>query len=211
MKEIKDLPPGIEIYSNIISYPEAEFLIDNLESSINSDSECEISWGIPQLHSPDITCLRGDKAVALSDHAFKNINCDCGIKQIESMLGKVMLKCLEKYATKYGIGFTFDEGFVAIKQEEEHIPETGIDDNPFVNRILSMHFPLNPNSSKEYLKFPNIDYSISLSSPSIIMFPSNFLFAYQKPYQEGLYEIENFFNDNPSQEYYEQVFGEQER
>ena len=122
-----------------------------------------------------------------------------------------MLKCLEKYATKYGIGFTFDEGFVAIKQEEEHIPETGIDDNPFVNRILSMHFPLNPNSSKEYLKFPNIDYSISLSSPSIIMFPSNFLFAYQKPYQEGLYEIENFFNDNPSQEYYEQVFGEQER
>lgn len=210
MKEIKDLPPGIEVYSNIISYPEADFLIDNLESSINSDNDCNVEWGIPQLHSPDITCLRGDQAIALSDHAFRNVDCDCGIKQIESMLGKVMLKCLEKYATKYGIGFTFDEGFVAVKQSEGHISETGVDDNPFVNRVLSMHFPLNPDASKEYLKFPNIDYSLSLSSPSIVMFPSNFLFAYEKPYQEGLYEIENFFNDNPSQEYYEQVFGEQE-
>lgn len=209
MKEIENLPRGIEVYSNIISFPEADYFIDSLESAINSNSKCSVEWGTPTLHSPDITCLRGDQAITLSDHAFKNTECDCGIKSLESMLGKVMLKCLEKYSLKYGVGFTYDEGFIAIRQHEKsHISETGIDDNPFVNRTLSMHFPLNPNPSIEYIKFKNIDYSLSLSSPSIVLFPSNFLFAYEKPFQEGLYEIQNFFNDNPSQEYFEQVFGE---
>lgn len=208
MKEIVNLPHGIEVYSGIISNGEAEFLIDKVESAINSKNKCDVHWGTPTLHSPDITCLRKNLAVNLSEHSFMNTSCNCGIKEIESTLGKAMLKCLDKYTKKYSIGLTQDEGFLIVKQGEDHTVDTGIDDNPFVNRVLSMHFPLNLEGGREYIKFNNIDYSISLSLPSIILFPSNFLFAYSKSKNDGLYEIQNFFNDNPSQEYFEQVFSE---
>lgn len=205
-----NLPNGVEVYSNIISNSEADYLIDIIDGSRNKKDTCDIEWGIPELHSPDISCLRNNKAISMSHHAFLNNECSCGIRQAESLVGKLMLKCLEKYVEKYGVGFTQDEGFTVINRGDDHVEDVGVDDNPFVNRILSLHFPLNPSPSKEYLHFPLLDYGITLSSPSIVMFPSNFIFRYSKPRQDDMYEIINFFNDNPDQEFYENVFGNKE-
>lgn len=208
MKEIDNLPHGIEIYSGIISADEAEYFIDTIEAATYSSGKCDAKWGTPQLHSPDISCLRRNLAINLSQHSFQNTECDCGIRQVESALGKIMLKCLEKYTNKYSVSFTQDEGFLIVKRGEKHVDKVGVDDNPFVNRVLSMHMPLNVEKGREYIKFPNIDYSISLSYPSLIFFPSNFLFSYSKNNYDDLYEVQNFFNDNPSQEYFEQAFNQ---
>lgn len=208
MKEVNNLPIGIEVYSGIMSSDEAELIIDQIESAVNSNNKCDVHWGTPTLHSPDVTCLRRGEAINLSEHSFQNANCNCGIREIEIKLGKIMIKCLEKYSDKYSVGITQDEGFIIVRQTDEHISEYGVDDNPFVNRLLSLHFPLNLIPGSKYIEFKNLDYSLSLSYPSIIIFPSNFLFSYSKEKQDGLYEIQNFFNNNPSQEYFEKVFSE---
>lgn len=210
MKQIDNLPPGVEIFSNVLSFSEAEFLIDKIESATKSNKGCEVSWGTPQMHSPDISCLRRNDSIALSEHSFLNSSCSCGIREVDASLGKIMLKCLEKYVSKYDLGLTQDEGFFCVKYGDNHVDLGVVDDNPFVNRVVSMHFPLNIDSSQEYIKFKNLGFTTNLSSPSIVMFPSTFLFTYEKPYHEGLYEIQNFFNNNPSQEFFEQVFGKDE-
>jgi len=210
MKQIDNLPPGIEIFSNVFSFSEAEFIIDKIESATNNKKNCDISWGIPKMHSPDISSLRRNEAVAISEHSFLNSSCSCGIREVDASLGKIMLKCLEKYVAKYDIGITQDEGFFCVKHGSNHVEFGVVDDNPFVNRIISMHFPLNIDASSEYIKFKNLNFTATLSSPSVIMFPSTFLFSYEKPYHEGLYEIQNFFNNNPSQEFFESVFGNTE-
>lgn len=208
MDQISNLPLGVEIYTKIMSPLEAEYLIDKIENSINFSDECNCSWGEPSLHSPDITCLRRNLAINLSNHAFLNTKCVCGIREIDAMLGKIMLKCLKKYTDKYPIGFTQDEGMIVVKQGDNHMDVEGVDDNPFVNRVLSMHMPLNIDSSIEYINFPVLDFSISVSSPSIILFPSNFIYAYSKINNPGLYEVQNYLNNNPSQEYLESIFSE---
>lgn len=210
MKQVEGTPPGIEIFSNVLSLPEAEFMIDKIESAVNEENSCELGWGIPKMHSPDISCLRRNDAIALSEHSFLNTECTCGIREVETSLGKLMLKCLEKYVAKYDLGVTQDEGFYCVKYGEEHVDLGSVDDNPFVNRVISMHFPLNINPGSQYIKFKNIDFSVTLSSPSIILFPSNYLFSYEKPYHDGLYEIQNFFNNNPDQQFFDHMFGGEE-
>jgi hypothetical protein len=207
MKQISG-PHGIEIFSNIITADEAEYVIDDIESSVNGAGSCNVSWGTPELHSPDISCLRGNEAINISQHSFMNKECDCGLRELDSRMGKIMLKCLESYAIKYGVGFSQDEGFIVVKQGDKHIDRIGIDDNPFVNRLVSMNMPLNLEPGKEYMRFHHLDYSISLSSPSLILFPSNFLFAYSKNKNEDLYEVQNYLNDNPTQEYLKEVFSD---
>lgn len=210
MKQLNNLPPGIEIFSNIFSYSEADSIVDVIESATVGKNNCNLKWGIPKMHSPDISSLRRNIAVAISEHTFLNADCSCGLKEVDSTLGKLMLKCLEKYVTKYDIGVTQDEGFYCVKYGREHINFGVVDDNPFVNRVVSMHLALNVNQPIEYIKFKNIDFSINISTPSLILFPSNFLFSYEKPYIEDLYEIQNFFNNNPDNQFFENIFGEQE-
>lgn len=210
MKQIENVPAGIEIFSNVLSYQEADFIIDKIESAINEKSSCNLEWGIPKMHSPDISSLRRNNAVAISEHSFLNSSCSCGMREIDASLGKIMLKSLEKYVSKYDIGITQDEGFYCVKYGDEHIDYGVVDDSPFVNRVVSMHFALNVDEPIQYIKFKNIDFSVTISSPSIILFPSNFLFSYEKPYHEGLYEIQNYFNNNPEQEFFEQMFGNDE-
>ncbi len=210
MKQLENLPPGIEIFSNVLSLSEAEFFIDKIESASKSNDGCNLSWGLPKMHSPDISCLRRNDAIAISEHTFLNSECSCGLREIDASLGKIMLKCLEKYTTKYDIALTQDEGFYCVRYGPGHVDLGVVDDNAFVNRVLSMHFPLNVEGGREYLKFKNIEFSVSLSTPSVVMFPSSFLFSYEKPYQDGLYEIQNYFNNNPDQEFFESVFGEEE-
>lgn len=210
MKQIENVPAGIEIFSNVLSYQEADFIIDKIESAINEKSSCDLEWGIPKMHSPDISSLRRNNAVAISEHSFLNSSCSCGMREIDASLGKIMLKSLEKYVSKYDIGITQDEGFYCVKYGDEHIDYGVVDDSPFVNRVVSMHFALNVDEPIQYIKFKNIDFSVTISSPSIILFPSNFLFSYEKPYHEGLYEIQNYFNNNPEQEFFEQMFGNDE-
>jgi hypothetical protein len=209
MKQLTNLPPGIEIFSNIISYSEADAMVDIIESAIDTKNNCNLQWGLPKMHSPDISSLRRNDAVAVSEHTFLNADCSCGLKEIDSTLGKLMLKCLEKYVSKYDIGITQDEGFYCVKYDKSHVDFGVVDDNPFVNRLVSMHMPLNINEPTEYIRFKNLDFSISISSPSIILFPSNFLFSYEKPYTEGLYEIQNFFNNNPDNQFFDKIFGEE--
>lgn len=206
MKQLDNLPVGIEIFTNIISNLEAEYLIDKVENAVNENNNCSCKWGIPSLHSPDITCLRRNLGINISEHGFLNADCDCGIREIDATIGKLMLKCLEKYIAKYSIGFTQDEGLIIIKQGEDHVTENGIDDNPFVNRVLSMHMPLNISDGQKYMYFPFFDFEISLSSPSIILFPSNFIYSYSKSKIDGLYEVQNYLNNDPSQEYLNQIF-----
>jgi hypothetical protein len=210
MKQIDGIPPGIEIFSNVLSYSEADFIIDKIESAINDKNACDLEWGIPKMHSPDISCLRRDQAIAISEHSFLNSECVCGIREIDASLGKIMLKCLEKYVSKYDIGITQDEGFYCVKQGEDHVSYGVVDDNPFVNRIVSMHFALNVDGATQYIKFKNINFAATISSPSIILFPSNYLFSYEKPYNDGLYEIQNYFNNNPDQDFFEKIFGNDE-
>lgn len=210
MKQIKDLPPGIEVFSNVISYQEADSIIDTVENAISSGNKCNLNWGIPKMHSPDISCLRRNPGIAISEHSFLNSECSCGVREVDSLLGKLMLKALEKYVSKYDIGVSQDEGFYLVKYQNDHINLGVVDDNPFVNRVISMHFAMNVSEPIEYIKFKNINFSINISSPSIILFPSNFLFSYEKPFYEDLYEVQNFFNNNPDNQFFEKVFGDEE-
>jgi hypothetical protein len=208
MKQLNNLPKGIEIFTQMLSSIEAEYLIDKIESGIGSENNCKCEWGIPVLHSPDASCLRRNLAINISEHSFQNTECNCGIREIDSMIGKIMLKCLDKYTSKYGIPFTQDEGFIVVKQGDEHVEEFGVDDNPFINRVISMHMPLNINGGQEYIKFQHLDFSITLTGPSVILFPSNFIYSYSKTKNEGLYEIQNYLNNNPTQEFLEAVFND---
>lgn len=210
MKQIENLPAGIEIFSNVLSYQEADFIIDKIESAVSDKGSCNLEWGIPKMHSPDISSLRRNDAIGISEHSFLNSSCSCGMREIDSSLGKIMLKALEKYVSKYDIGITQDEGFYCVKYGKEHVSYGVVDDNPFVNRVASMHFALNVDEPTQYIKFKNIDFSVTISSPSIIMFPSNFLFSYEKPDHPGLYEIQNYFNNNPEQEFFEHIFNQNE-
>jgi hypothetical protein len=88
------------------------------------------------------------------------------------------------------------------------VEELGVDDNPFINRVISMHMPLNINGGQEYIKFQHLDFSITLTGPSVILFPSNFIYSYSKTKNEGLYEIQNYLNNNPTQEFLEAVFND---
>jgi hypothetical protein len=207
MKQVSNLPPGIEIFTNILSFDEAESLIDRIEGSTQNKVECKVDWGIPQMHSPDVSCLRRNSAIAISEHTYLNASCSCGLREVDSLLGKNMLKCLEAYVSKYDLGLTQDEGFFCVKHGPDHVDMGVVDDNAFVNRVVSMHFPLNIDGGTEYIKFKNFGFTVNLNGPALVMFPSSFAYAYEKPFNEGLYEIQNFFNNNPSQEFFDQVFG----
>lgn len=204
MREILDLPKGIKIFTDFMSYSEAEYIIDVAESAI--DKDCKLEWSIPSSHSPDISCFRNNLGFNISEHGFKNANCSCGVKELDAILGKTMLKALVEYNKEYKTFFTQDEGFVITKQDDDHISDFVIDDNPFVNRIISYNIALNVDEPIQYMKFDKFDLEITISKPSLVIFPSNFIYSYSKPKNEGLYEVLNYFNANPTKEVFDQVF-----
>lgn len=209
MKQAENLPIGIEVWTDVVSITEAELIIDQLEESIFSKKCPDTSWQTaPFVHSPDISMLKGNEALNLSHHSFVNKNCECGIKRIESYIGSFMIKTLEEYAKKYNIGFTQDEGFIATKYGENHQEGFSIDDNPYVNRLISWSFALNIEEFVKYIKFDKFDYTLSITSPSIIIYPSNFIYSYSKTKVDGLYEIQNYFNANPTQELFDEAFNQ---
>jgi hypothetical protein len=206
MREIRNLPTGIKIFTDFMSYSEAEYIIDIAESAI--DKDCKLEWGIPSSHSPDISCFRNNSGFNISEHGFKNAQCSCGVKELDAILGKTMLKALSEYNKEYKTFFTQDEGFVILKQDSDHIDEIVVDENPFVNRILSFNLALNVDEPIEYISFNKFDLDVTISKPSLVLFPSNFIYSYSKPKNDGLYEVLNYFNNNPTQEIFDQVFAE---
>lgn len=204
MREIEGLPAGIKVFTDFMSFSEAEMYIDAVESA--SSSECGAKWGIPETHSPDISFLRGNEGINISQHGFMNAECSCGLKELDGMLGEKMLQILTKYTSDYSIGFSQDEGFIITKQSKDHVSEIVIDDNPFVNRVISYHFAMNVEDPINYINFINFDLEITVKQPSIIVFPSNFIYSYEKMYHEGLYEVINFFNNNPTDEIFNEAF-----
>jgi len=207
MKQAANLPVGIEVWTNVISISEAELIIDQLEESISSGQCEDTSWqDAPFVHSPDISMLKGNQGINISHHGFSNPSCECGIKKIDSYLGSLMMRTLEEYSKKYNIGFTQDEGFIAIKQGDNHQDGLSIDDNPFVNRLVSWSFALNVDEMIKYMQFDKINYTLSITNPSIIIYPSSFMYSYKKYKVDGLYEVQNYFNANPTQELLDEAF-----
>lgn len=209
MKLASGTPTGIEVWTNVISISEAELIVDQLEESINSGKCLDTNWNqAPFVHSPDISMLKGNEGINLSYHGFINKNCECGIKKVESYIGSLMMKTLNEYSKKYDIGFTQDEGFIAVKQGKNHQDGISVDDNPFINRLVSWSMALNVENLSEYINFNKLNYSLSLTSPSIVIYPSNFVYSYSKNKNDGMYEIQNYFNSNPTQELFNEVFKE---
>lgn len=207
MKQATNLPKGIEVWTNVLSISEAELIIDQLEESIGSNKCPDTSWNqAPFVHSPDISMLKGNQGINLSHHNFVNKDCECGIRRLESYIGSLMMKTLEEYAKKYSIGFTQDEGFLAVKYGDNHQDGISVDDNPYINRVVSWSLALNVDELIQYIQFDKLDYTLSITTPSIIIYPSNFIYSYRKPKVEGLYEIQNYFNSNPTQELLEETF-----
>lgn len=207
MRQIQNLPTGIEIFTDFMSISEAEYIIDAVESAVEKD--CGAKWTMPpSSHSPDISCFRNNFGINISEHGFKNSSCSCGLKEIDAILGTTMLKSLAIYNKKYSLTLTQDEGFVISKQAESHVDQIVIDENPFVNRVISYNIALNVEDPIEYMRFEHFDLDITLSQPSIVVYPSNFIYAYSKPKNEDLYEVLNYFNNNPQAEVFDQVFGE---
>lgn len=204
MREISNTPIGIKMFTDFMSYSEAEHIIDIAESA--SETDCGVKWDIPSSHSPDISSFRNNLGFNISEHGFYNGSCFCGIKELDGILGSTMMKALSEYNNKYGTFFTQDEGFVITKQSENHIEDIVIDENPFVNRLISFNIALNVDSPIEYMYFDKFDFSITIKSPFLIIYPSNFIYSYKKQKNDGLYEIYNFFNQNPSQDTFDQVF-----
>lgn len=201
------LPEGVMIFTDFLSMYEAENIIDEVENAV--DNEEELEWSIPSSHSPDITCFRGNDGINISEYTFRKPDSNDKLRAIDSLIGKHMLTALKRYSDKYDIGFTQDEGFVIVKQGEDHVEEVGIDDNPFVNRVISMHMPINVDEEIEYMIFDKFDISVKVDEPSIILFPSNFIYSYKKNKIDGLYEIQNYFNNNPEDQVFDAIFGSQ--
>lgn len=206
MRQIQNLPTGIEIFTDFLSISEAEYIIDAVEKAAESD--CGATWGIPSSHSPEISSFRNNDGINISEHGFYNSSCTCGLKEIDGMLGTTMLKTLTEYNKKYGTFFTQDEGFVITRQSDKHIDQIVIDDNPFVNRVISYNLALNVDEPIQYMNFNKFDFEVTLSKPSLVVFPSNFIYSYSKPKNEDLYEVLNYFNNNPGNETFDKVFGE---
>lgn len=201
MKRADGLPIGIEAWTNVLSTSEAELIIDQIEESISSNRCQDTSWQkAPFVHSPDISMLKGNEGINISHHSFLNKECECGIKRVESYIGSLMMKTLEQYADKYNIGFTQDEGFIVVRYGDNHQDGVSTDDNPYINRLVSWSLALNIEDVSQYIKFNKLNYTVSIASPSIIIYPSNFIYSYSKPNINGLYEIQNYFNANPTQE-----------
>lgn len=207
MKQItNNVPNGVMIFTDFMSYEEAENIIDEIEYAIELE---EIVWDIPISHSPDITCFRGNSGFNISEFTFNKPESNDKLRAIDSLIGMHMLVALKRYSDKYDIGFTQDEGFIILKQSDSHVEEIGIDDNPFVNRVLSMHMPINVEKAIQYIKFDKFDKAITITGPSIILFPSNFMYSYSKKKNDGLYEIQNYFNNNPDNKVFDAIFGNQ--
>lgn len=204
MREISNTPIGIKVFTDFLTYSEAEYIIDIVESSTEKD--CQVEWSIPSSHSPDISCFRNNLGINISEHGFYNKECSCGLKELDGLLGSTMLKALTEYNKEYNTFFTQDEGFVITKQEENHIEEIVVDENPFVNRLISYNVAVNVDDPITYINFDKLKYSLTISKPALIIFPSNFIYSYTKPKNEGLYEVMNYFNNNPSEEVFEQIF-----
>jgi len=204
VKEVKNLPAGIKVFTDFLSLSEAEYMIDIAESA--SESDCGATWSIPSSHSPDISCFRGNSGINISEHGFYNAECNCGLKELDALLGKTMLRSLGEYNKQYDTFFTQDEGFVILKQEENHVDHIVVDENPFVNRLVSYSIALNVDGPIEYMNFNKFDFKVVLSKPSLVIYPSNFMYSYSKPYNEGLYEVLNYFNNNPAEEVFDQIF-----
>lgn len=206
MKEVKDLPKGIKIFTDFLSLSEAEYIIDIAESAVESD--CGAEWSVPSSHSPDISSFRSNPGINISEHGFYNADCSCGLKELDAMLGKTMLKALSEYGKEYSLNFTQDEGFVILKQGQGHNDQVVTDENPFVNRLVSYSIALNVEEPIQYMEFDKIDFKITLSKPSLVIYPSNFMYSYKKPHNEDLYEVLNYFNNNPSNEVFDKIFGQ---
>jgi hypothetical protein len=203
MRQISNTPLGIKIFTDFMSISEAEYIIDVVESACETD--CGAGWGIPSSHSPDISSFRNNDGVNISEHGFHNSSCVCGLKELDGILGSTMLKALTEYNNEYNTYFTQDEGFVILKQSESHIDEIVVDENPFVNRIVSYSIALNIDEPTKYMYFNKFEYEVVVKSPVLIVYPSNFMYSYKKP-NNGLYEVLNYFNQNPTQEVFDQMF-----
>lgn len=206
MREISNSPLGIKVFTDFMSASEAEYIIDVVESACETD--CGAQWGIPSSHSPDISSFRNNNGVNISEHGFYNSSCTCGLKELDGILGTTMLKALKEYNDEYKTYFTQDEGFVILKQENDHIDEVVVDENPFVNRIISYNIGLNIDETTKYMYFDKFDYEVVVKSPVLVVHPSDFIYSYKKPHNDGLYEVLNYFNQNPTQEVFDQIFNE---
>lgn len=203
MRQISNTPLGIKIFTDFMSISEAEYIIDAVESACETD--CGAAWSMPSSHSPDISSFRNNDGVNISEHGFHNSSCVCGLKELDGILGSTMLKALTEYNNEYNTYFTQDEGFVILKQSESHIDEIVVDENPFVNRIVSYNIALNVDEPTKYMYFNKFDYEVVVKSPVLVIYPSNFMYSYKKP-NNGLYEVLNYFNQNPTQEVFDQMF-----
>ena len=107
---------------------------------------------------------------------------------------------LKDYAEEFQVGLAADEGFNLLRYDVGNSYDYHIDAAPMAYRVISALVYLNPS---EYeggeTHFPNFKLSIKPEEPSIVLFPSNYVYIHAAlPVTSGhKFIIVSWFRDRP--------------
>ena len=179
----KVLAPGV------VQYPFPEKLASSLIGMLESDDS--LPWN---------RSLVGTNGHSSEVRTSEQIALEAEMPIAASKIKEVFIECVKEYMQDYEISITQDESLVLLRYSEYNKYDYHVDANWNLYRVLSGLIYLNPT---EYeggeTHFDQFDLSINPEEPSIVLFPSNYIYKHAAmPVTSGVkYIIVTWMNDLP--------------
>lgn len=101
-------------------------------------------------------------------------------KDLDSMIFKSVNECLKNYCSIYDQAFiTQDEGYTLLKYKTGDYYRTHKDDGKDSRRVISCVIYLNDDYEGGELNFPYLNVKIKPKKNSVLVFPSNYIYAHE--------------------------------
>jgi len=181
---------GLNIYKNAINKEDISWIIDTLENNLSNGAE--YSWKEAQVTNSNqpIKAARDCSDFKFSDRTLGSKNdSNKDLFDVYDKTYNIVKKCVDDYASYWGIGVVYYEAFNFVKYEGEGQEfKIHADHGPHYNTTVSIVVYLNDDYKGGELYFPRLDkLTYAPKAGDIAIFPSNYIYEHASlPMKSGI-------------------------
>jgi hypothetical protein len=172
---------GLNIYKNAINKEDISWIIDTLENNLSNGTE--YSWKEAQVTNSNqpIKAARDCSDFKFSNRTLGSKNdSNKDLFNVYDKTYSIVKKCVDDYASYWGIGVVYYEAFNFVKYEGEGQGfKIHADHGPHYNTTVSIVVYLNDDYKGGELYFPRLDkLTYAPKAGDIAIFPSNYIYEH---------------------------------
>jgi hypothetical protein len=172
---------GLNIYKNAISKEDVSWIINTLEGTLSAG--LEYSWKEAQVTNSNkpVKAARDCSDFKFSNKTLGSRNdSNKDLFDIYDKTYDIVKKCVDDYASYWGIGVVYYEAFNFVKYEGEGQEfKIHADHGPYYNTTVSIVVYLNDDYEGGEIYFPRLDkLTYAPKAGDIAIFPSNYIYEH---------------------------------